>query len=210
MNKIFISSVFAFCVGAAAGIFCGYHYAIDHFEKEVEIHWKERSEPNEKKDENLDVPIPEGMDLANLDITTGTFTPEIKSTLKELRAIYAKPDPIDYTGFSTVQKDISNDKEESDPIRVISGDEYGENMAYDRICLSYYRDHVLADDDDEIIRNADSVIGTEAMADIDELEDGITVYVVNDTLKSYYEIFIDNRTYSEVIDEWPDETRYDF
>ena len=68
---------------------------------------------------------------------------------------------------------------------------------YERISLIYYADRVLTDDDDEIIDNAEEVVGTDFASHFGEYEDHY-VYIRNDKFKCDYEISEDYREYSKV------------
>ena len=52
----------------------------------------------------------------------------------------------------------NHEEEEGNP-HVITPEEFGENTHYDRISLTYYADHVLADENDESIRDVEETIG---------------------------------------------------
>lgn len=95
----------------------------------------------------------------------------------------------------------NHEEEESNP-HVITPEEFGENNHYDRITLTYYADHVLADENDEIIRDVEETIGFGSLNHFGEYEADI-VYVQNDILKCYYEITRDLRKYEDVAGELP-------
>lgn len=55
-------------------------------------------------------------------------------------------------------------KEEDKPAPyVISPDEFGGVEEYEKISLSYYADGILADDDDEVMENADEIVGLDSL-----------------------------------------------
>lgn len=95
----------------------------------------------------------------------------------------------------------NHEEEEGNP-HVITPEEFGENNHYDRITLTYYADHVLADENDEIIRDVEETIGFGSLNHFGEYEADI-VYVQNDILKCYYEITRDLRKYEDVAGELP-------
>lgn len=81
---------------------------------------------------------------------------------------------------------------------IINPDEFAWDDTRDHITLCYYEpDDILADDNDEIMENADEVVGTEFKRRFGEYEMD-TVYVRNEYLECCYEIVRDNRTYHEV------------
>lgn len=99
-----------------------------------------------------------------------------------------------YVNYSEKPSNNKEDKEMKKP-RVITYEEFNESD-FDAISLTYYADDVLVDDDDEVINNTDEIIG-----DIDishEFGDEDCVYVVNNELKTVYEICRDYRKYSEI------------
>lgn len=97
----------------------------------------------------------------------------------------------------------SNRKEEPqyEPY-VIAPEEFGEKPGYDEQSLTYYADQVLTDDDDNLIRNVDAVVGIESLTHFGEYEDD-SVFVRNDRLKCDYEILLDQRRYADVIAKKP-------
>lgn len=115
-----------------------------------------------------------------------------------------KPDILHYAEILKNEKYTTDDESptaESKPY-VISPDEFGEFEEYDRISLTYYADQVLADENDDKIKDVDEVIGVESLTHFGEFEDD-SVFVRNDRLKCDYEILMDSRTYSEVLKQKP-------
>ena len=84
----------------------------------------------------------------------------------------------------------------------ISPDEFGEFDDYEKISLTYYKDQILADDGDEPIEDIDEVVGSESLNCFGEYEDD-AVFVRNDRLKCDYEILLDHRKYSDVVQRKP-------
>lgn len=78
---------------------------------------------------------------------------------------------------------------------VISPEEYGET-GNETVSLMYYSDNVLADDDDEIVPNPESIIG-KALEHFGEYEDDC-VHVRNESLECDYEILKSEKTFDEV------------
>ena len=85
---------------------------------------------------------------------------------------------------------------------VISPDEFGEIDEYEQISLTYYIDGSLADDNDELIEDVDGTIDFESLNHFGEYEDD-SVFVRNDRLKCDYEILLDQRNYSDVVNIYP-------
>ena len=114
-----------------------------------------------------------------------------------------KPDLVEYATKIREQKYTTDINKGDEPMKnkpyVISPDEYGEyedddESNYDLISLSYYSDGVLADDDDDVIENADDIVGKDFADHFGEYEED-SVYIRNDRLKCDYEILKINRPY---------------
>lgn len=117
-----------------------------------------------------------------------------------------------YTNYSNIEangKNASYNKkeEESEPMAedkpyVIEPEEFGEIDEYESISLTYYSDNILADDNDELVEDVDTIVGVESLSRFGEFEDD-SVFVRNDRLKCDYEILLDQRSYSDVIKRKP-------
>lgn len=124
---------------------------------------------------------------------------EEKPDLSEYAARLEKEGYINYSGISTEEKE--QESMGSKPY-VISPEEFGEYEEYEKISLSYYADHILADENDELVEDVEDVVGFESLTHFGEYEDD-SVFVRNDRLKCDYEILMDRRTYSDVIKTRP-------
>lgn len=85
---------------------------------------------------------------------------------------------------------------------VIKPDEYDTLDGYDHDFLTYYSDGVLADDYDEPIEDVDAVVGIESLKHFGEYEEDI-LHVRNERDKIDYEITLDSRKFSDIIDHDP-------
>lgn len=103
---------------------------------------------------------------------------------------------VDYS-TSTVKSEVKR----TEPY-VISPEEFGEYDDYSKISFMYYADHILCDELDQIVDNADELIGIESLSTFGQYDDD-SVYVRNEERKTDYEILRSLRTYSEVIKESP-------
>lgn len=111
---------------------------------------------------------------------------------------------MDYTAYSKPEKEenvvVTKDvkRVESDPERpyVITPEEFGEFADYEQLDLTFYRDHILADDGNEIVEDIDELIGFESLNHFGEYSEDV-VYVRNDKHKCDYEVNLDSRTYEE-------------
>lgn len=88
------------------------------------------------------------------------------------------------------------------PPYVIPPEDFGENDDYDKISLTYYSDHIVTDENDEILEDVEGAIGFESLNHFGEYEDD-SVFVRNERLKVDYEILLDQRSYSDVIKSKP-------
>lgn len=89
------------------------------------------------------------------------------------------------------KKSKSNKK----PPYVINGTQLGELEDYRIVTLKYYKDKVLADEDENAINNFKEVVGPNALNSFGEAD---AVYVRDDNLKIDYEILLDERCFSEI------------
>ena len=76
------------------------------------------------------------------------------------------------------------------------------NEEHEQISLTYYADGVLADENDEVIEDVEDAVGIDSLNHFGEYEDD-SVFVRNDARKCDYEILLDQRTYSEVVEDMP-------
>lgn len=81
---------------------------------------------------------------------------------------------------------------------VIPPEEFGEFEDYEQVSLTYYEDHILTDDMDNIIEDVEEMIGFESLTHFGEYEDD-SVFVRNDAKMCDYEILKDVRTYAEAL-----------
>lgn len=91
---------------------------------------------------------------------------------------------------------------------IISPRNLGDIEDYETITLTYYSDHVLADDNDDLIEDVEGTVGIDSLNHFGEYEED-AVFVRNDRLQCYYEILLDERKYSDIVnmeDCYPEET----
>lgn len=138
--------------------------------------------------------------------------PEPEQTVKKTESAGKKPNMMDFAGkakkegyvdYSKLNEDDAMEvRKKVEKPYVITPDEFGEFEAYTKISLTYYADKVLADENDEIVEDVESVVGFESLSHIGEYETD-SVHVRNDRLKCDYEILVDQRNYSEVLETKP-------
>ena len=103
------------------------------------------------------------------------------------------------------KEDTGKKEEDAPPVDkpyIISPEEFGEMYGYEQISLTYYSDGSLADENDELVEDADEVVGLDSLTRFGEYEED-SVFVRNDALRCDYEILADQRTYAEVLKEKP-------
>ena len=144
------------------------------------------------------------------------FTEDVDARIKADNA-KEKPSVVEYAtrlreqGY-TNYSDMADEKPEEvkkepmtvDKPYVIAPEEFGDFDNYEKISLSYYADQILADDNDEIVDNIEDVVGFDSLNSFGEYEDD-SVFVRNDRLKCDYEILLDQRKFSNVINRKPHE-----
>lgn len=102
-----------------------------------------------------------------------------------------------YSTYSEEKKpEVKEVKNEDEPY-VISPNDFGELDDYECITLFYYNDGVLADDRDEIVDNANDMVGRDFAEHFGDYEDD-SVFIRNDSRRCDYEILLDGRNFSEV------------
>ncbi len=77
---------------------------------------------------------------------------------------------------------------------VISPGEFGENSNYMQVSLTYFSDHILTDEDRDIIEDVEGTIGLHSLNAFGEYEED-AVFVRNDRLKCDYEILLEGRPF---------------
>lgn len=73
---------------------------------------------------------------------------------------------------------------------------------YEPITLTYYKDGVLTDEDDEPVENPDDIVGSDYDSHFGEYDQDV-VYVRNERMKCDYEILRDERRYGEIVEQKP-------
>lgn len=192
MNKK-TTFIFAFILGAASGSAVTWYSVKKKYEEIAQREIGSVKEVFAKKREKEQ----------NKDVVAKNVT-EDKKEKPELKEYVAKLHRQGYTKYSEYfDGGISEEKESvvNEPY-VISPEQFGENEDYERISLTYYADQVLVDENDEMIEDVEEMVGFESLNHFGEYEDD-SVFVRNDAKKCDYEILLDQKLYSDVIDEMP-------
>lgn len=172
-----------FIFGAAAGSALTWFLVKDHYEQKADeeiASVKEVFSKRKEKEEKVQELAAKASDKPSI--------MEFKSTLHE-------------NGYSE-QEDMKKPVTEDDyvDIHLISELEFGDDEEFDTVSLTYYMDGVITDEDDEILEDAESRIGENIS---DYFGDSDAVYIRNDTLRTYYEVLRDYRTYEEAVSGKP-------
>ena len=172
MKGLFIFAA-GLAVGAIAGACLVRNKALEDAKQEVEeVREYYRNKHDEVKEEEpqVEVEVPQDVDVVKEIIKENGYTN------------YNKPQTINVPYYD-------------DPY-VIDPSEFGEEPGYDTMTLTYFADGVLVDDVDDVIDEADVVVGLENLKVFEEF--GATaVYVRNDIFKTDYEILRDDWNYSD-------------
>ena len=185
-----LSKVLIFAAGAALGVAASYKYFEKKYKRIADDEIASMSEYYEKRLAQAE----EEIDDYSTEMKAQEYMDRASEKFPEVRELVDKLNELNYTENKEVPK--------VKPPYVISPDEFGEIEEYATETLYYYKDHVLADDQDNIIEDADDVIGVGSLTHFGEYEDD-SVFVRNDREETDYEILLDPREYSDVINSCP-------
>ena len=96
-----------------------------------------------------------------------------------------------------VEYEEEGEAEASDDLDIISPEEFG-SINYETVYLSYYADHILADEFDDPVEDVEGTVGSYALTRFGEYEDEV-IHVRNHKSMTDYEVTIDSRSFSEDI-----------
>lgn len=133
-----------------------------------------------------------------------TANPVHPSTKPDLMEYAAKVKDLGYYDYSRRNDEPDNDVEEvdeqmDDEVYIIKPEVFGEEDGYEEVSLTYYADGVLCDEQDNVIEDADSMVGSD-FADYFGYYEDDAVYIRNEHLKTDYEILADSRNYADLYD----------
>lgn len=101
-------------------------------------------------------------------------------------------------GYSNNKEEEKEDMVYDRNIEVIPPEDFGE-YGYKTESLTYYADKVLTFDNDELVSDVAEYIGSNALNTFGEYEDD-SVFVRNHDMKTDFEILLDSRRYSDVVE----------
>ena len=179
MKGLFIFAA-GLAVGAIAGACLVRNKALEDAKQEVEeVREYYRNKHDEVKEEGaeVEVEVPKDVDVVKDIVKENGYTN------------YNKPQTVNIPQYAIVPP--------NEYPYVIDPSEFGEEPGYDTMTLTYFADGVLVDDVDDVIDEADVVVGLENLKVFEEF--GATaVYVRNDIYRTDYEILRDDWNYSDL------------
>ena len=203
-----IIHVLVFTAGAAIGSAVTWKFLKDKYEKIVQEEIKsvkevfadrfsdssEEPSSEESDDEMEEDPLSDYRkinwdDLEDLD----------PSELEEEEYQAEEADKAEYEYIANIYKEGGADNMPSSEPRepyIIEPIEFGELDGYKTFELTYYEDGILEDEDYEIVRNPEEILGPDALGSFGEYEDD-SVFVRNERLRADFQILKDYRTYDE-------------
>lgn len=192
-----LKNLFIFAVGAAAGAVATWKLLNDKYEKlyheEVEAYKEYHKEKSEKTEPESKSEPEQKKETPKTD-TSDPLMDKLRDTVER----------AGYTDYSTTKEKQEPEEKDIRPY-VIRPEELGDQIGYDVIELTYYADGVVAEED-EVMDDVDEVIGIDSLGHFGQFEED-AVCVRNDRLKCDYQIILDERTYSDVIDKEPHRMR---
>lgn len=183
-----------FIIGAASGATVAWYLLKDKYETLAQEEIDSVKEvfarrEQEMKDETVKRNVAEG--IKDSDRTK----PDLKEYAEQLKK-------NGYTRYSDLSADDGGVSDKQTKPYVIPPEQFGDNEEHEQISLTYYADGVLADENDEVIGDVEDAVGIDSLNHFGEYEDD-SVFVRNDARKCDYEILLDQRTYSEVVEDMP-------
>lgn len=197
-NKV--TFIFAFMLGAAAGTAVAWKVLKTKYDEILEQEIEDIYEVVNRKLEVTDnrEPCDENLDEED---ETEEEDEDDSEDIRKMEDLLTSSNYIDYS--SVVIKE--DKKEEVASVRkpyVISPEDFGEEDDYEIKTLIYYDDGILADEQNNVIKDVDSVVGRKSLNHFGEYQDD-SVFVRNENRRIDYEILLDLRKYSDVVKSKP-------
>lgn len=196
MNRSTLTSFFMFAAGAVVGSFVTWKMMDEKYRQMADEEIESMREYFSNKSKKI-----EHVELEDNDEEDETETYEVAE--KDIRDYEGVLEKVNYSGYTTVStKEVEKDM--TGPY-VITPEEFGELKEYETIELTYYADFILADNRNNPIEDVDDVIGLDSLDHFGEYEDD-SVFVRDDERKIDYQILLDPRKYSDVVNKKPHPT----
>ena len=210
MNRKIINLIM-FAAGAVIGSAVTWKIAKDRYEKIVQEEIKSvkevfsdrfNSSNEEVSSEESDEEMPEEDPISdyrkiNWDELEDLDPSELEE--EEYQADYAGTVVSKYEDIANIYKEGGADNMPTSEPRepyVIEPIEFGEIDDYKTFELTYYEDGILEDEDYDIVKNPEEILGPDALGSFGEYEDD-SVFVRNERLRADFQILKDYRTYDE-------------
>ena len=192
-----MSNAVAFAIGVATGASITYILVKKHFKKiaDDEIDTMREYFQN-KRAEGTDT-LEEEPDEAEVKEARDEHQ-EDKPNIREYASLIKKEN---YTNYSDTTADKKKEVDDVEKPYVITPEEFGE-LDYSTISLTYYSDGVLTYESDELVEDVDDIVGADFAEHFGEYEDD-SVFIRNDRMKTDFEILVDKRNYSDVVETNP-------
>lgn len=201
-----IVNVLVFAVGAAIGSAATWKFVKDKYEKiaqeEIESVKKVFSDRfngsnEETSSEEIDEEMSEEDPVSDCRKICWEELEDLDPS--ELEEEEYQADLIEYEGIANNYKEGGADNMPTSEPRepyVIEPIEFGELDDYKTFELTYYEDGILEDEDYDIVKNPEEILGPDALVSFGEYEDD-SVFVRNERLRADFQILKDYRTYDE-------------
>lgn len=198
MNRSTLTSFFMFATGAVIGSFVTWKMMDQKYRQMADEEIESMREYFSNKSKKI-----EHVELEDTNYDEEDEPEKYEVTEKDIRDYEGVLEKVNYSGYTTVStKEVEKDM--TGPY-VITPEEFGELKEYETVELTYYADFVLADDRDIPIEDVDDVIGLDSLDHFGEYEDD-SVFVRDDGRKIDYQILLDPRNYSDVVNKKPHPT----
>lgn len=171
-TKVMLAFIFGTIVGAVAA----YRYAVKTMDCEM-----------------IDAKICESEESEDEIETITDFKRTAAEQAKNKRDITEYASKIHKEAYDPEEADVPEDVKTVDAPYVISPEEFGE-CGYETISLTYYSDGVLVDENDDLVDNANEIVGRDFASHFGEYEED-SIFIRNDSKKSDYEILRDYKNY---------------
>jgi hypothetical protein len=172
--------IFAFLAGAAVGSVVTWKVVKDKYEQ---LAREEIQEAYSRKSNLKEV-------LEDVDEMHEVEDDEYKRMVRDYSSMSAPP----------AAPSRPENREEDEPMKkpyVVSPEEFGEIDEYETKSLTYWKDGVLTDENDEVVEDVESLVTKDALTQFGRYEDD-SVFVRNDEEGVDYEILLDTRAYADV------------
>ena len=201
-----IVNVLIFAVGAAIGSAATWKFVKDKYEKIVQEEIKSvkevfsdrfNSSNEEVSSEESDEEMSEEDHVSDYRKICWDDLEDLDPS--ELEEEEYQADLIEYEDIANIYKEGGADNMPTSEPRepyVIEPIEFGELDDYKTFELTYYEDGILEDEDYDIVKNPEEILGPDALGSFGEYEDD-SVFVRNERLRADFQILKDYRTYDE-------------